>query len=243
MKWVVFGVSLLILAGPATARADLPPLVLVRAHGGARFELPPATDGGGFDEDALGTAREAFAYYVTGFSHSHDVHPRVLDLAYRAMRHFDKDHVEIVSGYRRTRASSRHAHGRAMDFRIPGVTIDELATFLRAQGFVGVGIYPRSGFVHCDVRGASYFWVDYSGPGRHGREHEILGNLAHEMDAAAVARGESPDPDVIAAEHVEQRGRHRRHPQHVSSRPTRRAHARHARRPGSLTWVVSSRYR
>jgi len=210
----------------APARADGPPLVLVRAHGGARFELPPASDEGHFDGDVMLKAREAFAYYQTSFTRSHEVHPRVLELAYKAMRHFGADHVELVSGYRQTRGSSRHAHGRAIDFRLPGVSIDALASFMREQGFVGVGIYPRSGFVHCDVRGASYFWVDYSGPGRHGREHEILGDLAHQMDEAALARGESADPDVVAAERVEQRGRHRRghHPAHgtrVASRTVR----------------------
>ncbi len=66
-----------------------------------------------------------------------------------------------------------------------------MAKFARELGFVGVGIYPSSGFVHVDVRDRSYFWVDASAPGRRNRERGILRDLALKSDAAATARGES----------------------------------------------------
>jgi len=59
------------------------------------------------------------------------------------------------------------------------------------MGFVGVGVYPASQFVHVDVRPRSYFWVDYSGPHMRNRESGILGDLAAKSDAAALARGQT----------------------------------------------------
>ena len=34
---------------------------------------------------------------------------------------------------------------------VPGVKDEEVAKYARQTGFVGVGIYPTSGFVHVDV--------------------------------------------------------------------------------------------
>ena len=204
MKWSYFVVLFVILfAVVALVRVDEFLFVMVRAHGGVSFMLVPSGLDGGFCDVEFVKVCDAFVYYQIGFTCSHEVHPRVLDLVYGAMRHFDVDHVELVSGYRRTRTSSRHAYGRAMDFCIPGVSIDALAQYLRTRGFVGVGIYPYLGFVHVDVRGQSYFWVDYSNPGRHGREHEILGGLVHQMDEDVCACGEQSDPDVVVVEYVE----------------------------------------
>ncbi len=77
-----------------------------------------------------------------------------------------------------------------MDFIVPGARDEDVAAFARTLGFVGVGIYPVSGFVHLDVRDRSYFWSDSSGPGRRNRERGILGDLARSSDRAATARGE-----------------------------------------------------
>ena len=49
-------------------------------------------------------------------------------------------------------------------------------------GFVGVGIYPTSQFVHVDVRPRSYFWIDNSGPGKRNRERGILPELVAASD-------------------------------------------------------------
>jgi hypothetical protein len=82
---------------------------------------------------------------------------------------------------------------------MPGVADEDVAKFAREMGFVGVGTYPTSGFVHVDVRDRSYFWVDTSGPGRSRRERGVLGDLAAKSDAAARERGErSIGPFVIA---------------------------------------------
>lgn len=178
------------------------PLVFVRGWDRTRYELSPASVDGGFDATDLAAAREAFSYRA-GVA-EHEVHPRLLELAYKAMLHFGKDEVRLTSGFRPTRIRSRHTHGRAMDILLPGVDFRQLAAFMRQQGFVGVGVYPRSGFVHVDVRSSSYFWVDYARPGRRGRVRPIMMDSAARADAEARARGELPDTDVAAAEEEEE---------------------------------------
>jgi hypothetical protein len=109
------------------------------------------------------------------------------------MRHFEAPLVHVVSGYRPDRAGSRHTQGRAIDFVLPGVTNEQLQDYVRTFGFVGVGIYPKSGFVHLDVRDTSYYWVDNSLPDERSRGVPVDGNLAAASDRAAAARGEAPD--------------------------------------------------
>jgi hypothetical protein len=124
--------------------------------------------------------------------HGHAIHPRLLSLLYRIQVHFDAPEIRIVSCYRSGRSRSNHARGRAVDFVVPGVPNERVAAFARRFGFVGVGVYPTSGFLHLDVRTQSYFWLDTSGPGRRNRERAILADLARESDRMARERGERP---------------------------------------------------
>ena len=59
-------------------------------------------------------------------------------------------------------------------------------------GFVGVGLYTRSGFVHLDSRTRSYFWVDSSSPGQRSRMTQVYAKAAALADAQAIERGEAP---------------------------------------------------
>ena len=176
----------------------LPPLVIMRGWDRSRYTLTPESREGGFDQHDLVEAKQAFAEHDSG--RMHEVNPRLLDLAYRAMVHFGASEVRLVSGYRHDRIRCRHSHGRAMDISLPGVDYRELAAWAREQGFVGVGIYPQSEFVHLDVRSSSYFWVDYSAPGRRGRNRPIRMEEAARADSAARARGERADDDIVEAE-------------------------------------------
>jgi uncharacterized protein YcbK (DUF882 family) len=101
----------------------------------------------------------------------HAINPRLVKLIYETGRHYGDRRIEVISGYRHPRVAknkrSPHMKGLACDLRVAGVKNAELRDFLR-QRFknVGVGYYPNSSFVHLDVRkGASAFWIDYSGPG------------------------------------------------------------------------------
>lgn len=158
-----------------------------------RAELPVLAAGGGFSPRDLD--RAAHLLREPGSGNEHPIEARLLDAVYRIQMHFSAQEIRVVSGYRTPRAiasrrSSNHGRGRAMDIVVPGVSDEDVAKFARAMGFMGVGVYPTSGFVHVDVRDRSYFWIDYSGPGRRNRERGILGKVAAEADRAALARGE-----------------------------------------------------
>lgn len=90
--------------------------------------------------------------------------------------HFGNRPLQIVSGYRNQRKqTSNHFKGRASDIRIAGVAPKKIRAFAETldRGGMGIGIYPRSQFVHVDVRPPpSYRWVDYSAPNPNAREKQ-----------------------------------------------------------------------
>lgn len=195
-------------AAPPAVRArwasqPIPPLIIKPVGGAGTFELVPERDGT-FGPEALARAREAFRY--RNDHETADVHPRLLEIAYRAARNFGAPYVHLVSGFRTTRSTSRHNQGRAMDIVLPGVPDERLASYLRQQAFVGVGVYPTSGFVHLDVRARSYFWTDRSGPTQPSRAQGTLAHLVSRYDAAGRRRGEVPVPDLVSAATEDEEG-------------------------------------
>ncbi len=101
------------------------------------------------------------------------VHPRLLTLLYYTAHHFDRP-IEVISAYRvpkrSSRKGSRHIMGRAVDITIRGVGRRRLMAYLeKSFSRVGIGWYPRSTFIHLDVRKHTYYWVDRSKPGRRQR--------------------------------------------------------------------------
>jgi len=97
-------------------------------------------------------------------------HRRLLSILARISDHFGGRTVYIISGFRSaggfTRTTSKHTAGRAIDIRLRGVPNRELRDYARSLDRVGVGFYPRSSFVHVDVREESAYWVDDSRPGQ-----------------------------------------------------------------------------
>jgi uncharacterized protein YcbK (DUF882 family) len=93
---------------------------------------------------------------------------QLLAILSRVYDHFGGKPLQIVSGFRNQRKqSSNHFKGRASDIRIAGVPPKKIRAFAETldRGGMGIGIYPRSQFVHIDVRSPpSYRWVDYSPP-------------------------------------------------------------------------------
>jgi uncharacterized protein YcbK (DUF882 family) len=171
--------------------AGRPLLALTTLNRGEALAIPATGDEGGFASADL----DRVAHLLRAMSgDEHPVDPRVLCVVYQIQTHFGVPEIRVVSGYRvpRPGSHSNHGRGRAMDVVVPGVPDEDVARFVREMGFVGVGVYPASQFVHVDVRPRSYFWVDYSGP--HMRNHElgILGELAARSDAEALARGQTP---------------------------------------------------
>ncbi len=177
-----------------------PPLVFRPVRYAGEYALIPDAQGL-FSDYQLRAARKAFTYR-DGLSH--EVHPRLMALAYRIVREFRVPHLWLISGYRDGSATSRHGQGRAMDIVAPGVSNAQLARFARRLGFTGVGEYPNSGFVHVDIRARSYFWVDSSSPGGRSRERQVRRSEAQRADRDARARGEQPVPDVVEVDDSEQ---------------------------------------
>jgi uncharacterized protein YcbK (DUF882 family) len=165
-------------------------LTLSTINRGETLSVPASGDDGGFTSADLD--RVAHLLRAAG-GEEHPVDPRTLALAYRIQTHFGVPELRVVSGYRVPKPGSRsnHGKGRALDMVVPGVADEEVARFARDMGFVGVGVYPTSQFVHVDIRPRSYFWVDFSGPRMRNRERGILGDLAARSDAAALARGQA----------------------------------------------------
>lgn len=179
-------------------------LALSILNTGERAELTALAAGGGFSPSDRDLAAHVLREPASG--NEHPIEPRLLDAIYRIQLHFNAQEIRVVSGYRTPRAiasrrSSNHGRGRAMDIVVPGASDQDVAKFARDMGFMGVGVYPTSGFVHVDVRDRSYFWVDYSGPGRRNRERGILADVAARADRDAAARGEKGlPPETIGAD-------------------------------------------
>ncbi len=168
-------------------------LVLHAINTREKVALTPLGPDGGFRPTDLERAAHLLRDPRDGGEHP--VEPRTLDFVYRIQRHFDAPLVRVISGYRTPHGGhSNHGRGRAIDLVVPGVKDEDVAAFARQEGFVGVGVYPVSGFVHVDMREHSYFWLDASGPGRKNHERGILPDVATKSDEIAAARGAAPVP-------------------------------------------------
>lgn len=101
---------------------------------------------------------------------THPIDPRLVALVGIVSSHFGGKTIEVVSGYRAYTPTqytphSNHNLGRALDFRIRGVSNETLWAFCRTLRSAGCGYYPNSTFVHLDVRETKTFWIDRSRPG------------------------------------------------------------------------------
>ncbi len=94
------------------------------------------------------------------------IEPRLFVILSHVYDHFGERRIEVTSGYRnQVRTTSNHFRGSATDIHLQGVSPKELSAFIESldSGGMGVGLYPRGGFVHVDVRPPpSYRWIDYS---------------------------------------------------------------------------------
>jgi uncharacterized protein YcbK (DUF882 family) len=183
---------------PETDAGGRAMLTLTAINRGETLSVPADSDEGGFA--AVDLDRVAHLLRSAG-GEEHPVDPRTLALVYRIQQNFRVPEIRVVSGYRvpKPGSHSNHGKGRAIDLIVPGVADEEVARFARGLGFVGVGVYPTSQFVHVDVRPRSYFWIDYSGPHMKNRESCIFPEVAAQGDAAASARGQAPiEPFVVS---------------------------------------------
>jgi uncharacterized protein YcbK (DUF882 family) len=116
------------------------------------------------------SALKAFERMMRQGNATHTVDPRLVALVGIVSSHFGGKPLEIVSGYRaytptQYTAHSNHNLGRALDFRVRGVSNETVRDFCRTLRSAGCGYYPNSTFVHLDVRDTKAYWVDWSHPG------------------------------------------------------------------------------
>jgi hypothetical protein len=102
----------------------------------------------------------------------HKIDARIVERLQLVVDHFAKPSTTpklfIVSGYRPASKGSFHALGRAIDFRMDGVSDTDLVAFCKTLPDTGCGFYPNSSFIHLDVRSAGtgrVSWIDASEPG------------------------------------------------------------------------------
>jgi uncharacterized protein YcbK (DUF882 family) len=109
--------------------------------------------------------RAVLASWRSGRSAAID--PRLIRLIARVSDVFGGRPIRVVSGYREKSHAkdSHHKHGEACDFSVDGVPNWAVRDYLRGLADTGVGFYPRSSFVHLDVRKGQAYWIDVSRPG------------------------------------------------------------------------------
>lgn len=119
---------------------------------------------GSYNVEALAEISHVFKCRRSGLEH--DIDTRLLTILSHIYDRFGGKRLDLLSGYRfQRRTTSHHFHGTAADIRIPGVDARRIRTFVHSldTGGIGVGWYPRVGFIHVDVRPTpSYRWIDYS---------------------------------------------------------------------------------
>lgn len=189
-------------AGHSTT-AEIASPVEPRGHPGDRDTIHAVRLGEDFHvrvRDAHGhvppSALKAFERLMRQGNATHSVDPRLVTLVGIVSNHFGGATIDVVSGYRAYKttqytAHSNHNLGKALDFRMAGVSDEALRDFCRTLRSAGCGYYPNDTFVHLDVRDTKAYWVDLSHKGE-APKYEKPGVLADEATSdVADDRGES----------------------------------------------------
>src|SRR5580704_3944676 len=112
-------------------------------------------------------------------------------------QHYPGKTIEYVSAYRtggNESATSPHRDGRAIDFRIRGVSLGPIRDYVwRTYSDVGVGWYPSEQFVHIDTRPKIHdtAWTFYKGVNHYHpywaelarRQQPVVASIAHRAGA------------------------------------------------------------
>jgi len=153
---------------PAWARAGLTgpaerSLSLLNTHTGERLKEVVYWEQGLYLSDALQDINYVLRDHRTDEIHTID--PKTIDLMAAISRKVGANSpFEIISGYRspqsnqQLRSMSRgvaknsyHVQGKAIDMRLPGVSLKTLRKAALELRMGGVGYYPKSDFVHVDT--------------------------------------------------------------------------------------------
>ncbi|HTP72466.1 MAG TPA: DUF882 domain-containing protein [Burkholderiaceae bacterium] len=153
----------LALIGTRVRAAGARSLAMVHTHTGERIDIVFALDDR-YQPAALGALNRFLRDHYSGDVGTID--PRVFEQLHRTQQLIGSWRVfEVISGYRcpatnaQLRATrgggvaknSLHTEGRAIDVRLPGVSLADLRDAALSLQAGGVGYYPREQFVHLDT--------------------------------------------------------------------------------------------
>ena len=160
-------VSLVLLAHAAQVEPALPPpsgnLRLVHFFRRESVKVNIYNSDGSYNARALKAVSHFLRCQRTNAKKG--IEPRLLTILSQVYDHFGGRPIAVTSGYRYQRnTSSYHYRGTATDIFVRGVTPADLRAFVETldSGDMGIGFYPRRGFVHVDIRSRSARWVDLS---------------------------------------------------------------------------------
>lgn len=137
-------------------------LSLLNTHTGERLKEVVYWEHGDYVLDALANLNHVLRDHRT--NEVHPIDPMTLDLMAAISRKVGAKHpFEIISGYRSPKTNnllrgksngvaknSYHMQGKAVDLRLPGVSLKTVRKAALDLRMGGVGYYPKSGFVHID---------------------------------------------------------------------------------------------
>ena len=150
----------------AVAEGDTRTITLHHIHTGEDITITYKRDGR-YDDAAI----KKLDWFLRDWRRGEatDMDPRLIDLVWEVQRETGTNEpVQVVCGYRspstnamlRRRSEgvarySQHILGRAMDFYVPGISLEQVREIGLRLARGGVGFYPESGspFVHMDVGG------------------------------------------------------------------------------------------
>jgi len=101
-----------------------------------------------------------------------EMNPQLFDMMHALAQELNtSEPFEIICGYRSPETNtmlhkashgvaknSKHLTGDAIDLRLPGVKLSTLRDAARDLQMGGVGYYPKSNFVHIDIRDKPAYW-------------------------------------------------------------------------------------
>ena len=181
-------VALTTCDGKATTAALTALTSIARPHGVAKPDLEAVADG-----DSAKKAAQKAGLKVAD--------PGLVTRLQAIADHFQGKRISVVSGYRPTAKSGYHKDARALDVHVDGVKNEDLVTYCRSLSDTGCGYYPKSSFVHVDVRpkGTGHvYWIDASGPGE-AAKYVAAWPPPKDTEATVIPR---PDPQAPSDEHT-----------------------------------------
>lgn len=137
-------------------------LQLYNTHTEEQLDVTYRDASGKYDDEALDAINHILRCHYT--EKEVDIDLGVIEYLNTVDREFGGDNlIHVISGYRspeynemlrrknrRVAKHSLHLEGRAVDIRIPGVSLKKVKRAALNLRCGGVGYYPRKGFVHLD---------------------------------------------------------------------------------------------